>query len=318
MENETGVVTKDSGSTNASAVISSASKITISGSAGSLASACECGGGTRTPPSYVYSIGNIKPISPSLSLQKALDWKVGATGTNLPDYALLYAVLSQGENVGLTRQMCWVMQTGTHAPTGPADTYLIVPRSYQELFNMVDGIKPDQETANRRYDVVIGPRGPIAPPQMCNGLQLPLVVCNQIYTFTFSEFVSAVALKTQVSPDDVGSMFFELLQLADNAGETDEHRALNYIALRYPDIYILAASMLRRGPGSSFAVNGIYTLQEIIARPAPVQGARRIVEIIFRYMERQRQDVVSWYCEVDTTGQFPFLVRPLSRYYPRP
>ena len=31
------------------------------------------------------------------------------------------------------------------------------------------------------------------------------------------------------------------MQMTDNAGATDEHRALNYLAMRYPAIYAKAA-----------------------------------------------------------------------------
>ena len=33
------------------------------------------------------------------------------------------------------------------------------------------------------------------------------------------------------------SIFNHIIQIADNAGATDEHRALNYLAVRYDEIY---------------------------------------------------------------------------------
>ncbi len=39
-----------------------------------------------------------------------------------------------------------------------------------------------------------------------------------------------------------------IMQMADNAGATDEHRALNYLALRYPD---LSAENIQEIPGST-------------------------------------------------------------------
>ena len=36
------------------------------------------------------------------------------------------------------------------------------------------------------------------------------------------------------------------MQLTDNAGASDEHRALNYLAMRYPDIYARAAEAFKR------------------------------------------------------------------------
>jgi PatG C-terminal len=281
---------------------------------------CGCGGaeGNSKSPQYVYVIGNLRPAYPSISVEKAFQWAVGAQGVNSADYTLQYQVMREAANIAVSKQVCWVMQVGRNANTGSADTYLVAPRSYSELYNMIGSIQPDQEQASRRYDVVIGPRGPIAPPEMCNGLQLPMLVCNQIYSFTFDEFVAAVVAKTAVAVEDIGSMFYQLMQLADNAGETDEHRALNYVTLRYPEIYVMAANMAGRGSGPYLIPGSIFTLQSIVAKLAPVQGARRIVDIVFHYTERQSNDSAYWYTEVDTTGQFPFLVRPLSRYYPHP
>jgi hypothetical protein len=36
-------------------------------------------------------------------------------------------------------------------------------------------------------------------------------------------------------------LFDRIMQMADNAGATNEHRALSYLAMRYPAIYAIAA-----------------------------------------------------------------------------
>jgi hypothetical protein len=38
-------------------------------------------------------------------------------------------------------------------------------------------------------DVVIGMRGSIAPPEFCNGLMLPIVAFDQIYSFDRSALI---------------------------------------------------------------------------------------------------------------------------------
>ena len=43
------------------------------------------------------------------------------------------------------------------------------------------------------------------------------------------------------------------MQLTDNAGATDEHRALNYLAMRYPAIYAKAAEKF----GADFSLTGV-------------------------------------------------------------
>ena len=59
--------------------------------------------------------------------------------------------------------------------------------------------------------------------------------------------------------------------MTDNAGATDEHRALNYLAMRYPGIYAKAAEEFAR----DFFADGAYVL------PSPLSGTRKIVEVIF-------------------------------------
>jgi len=63
------------------------------------------------------------------------------------------------------------------------------------------------------------------------------------------------------------------MQLTDNAGATDEHRALNYLAMRYPAIYAKAAEEFARDS----SLSGVET------RPSPLSATRKIIEVIFAY-----------------------------------
>ena len=40
-------------------------------------------------------------------------------------------------------------------------------------------------------DVVVGLKGPIAPPEMCNGLMVPIVAFDQIYSFDRDSLIKA-------------------------------------------------------------------------------------------------------------------------------
>jgi hypothetical protein len=95
--------------------------------------------------------------------------------------------------------------------------------------------------------------------------------------------------------------------LADNAGATDEHRALNYLAVRYPAIYAQATE--------SFALNRSLTSVEV--RPSRLSGTRRIVQVIFTYTDRQTDVVDRYFCRVDVTEEFPFLFSKLAPFYDR-
>ena len=279
---------------------------------------------TNMSASYVYAIGRLRPAFPSASIEQefyqAVTRPAQSNGAGqVPDDALVYSILSLGQNLYIAREICWVLQIDGADQVGFVDAYVVLPRTYVELYNMVLTLEPI--SGQKRYDVIIGPRGPIATPDMCGGLQLPTVLCNQIYSFTFEQFVqqmlNALNPPSNISRDVISSMFKEMLNVADNAGETDEHRAINYITLRYPQVYRMAGDMLNVN-GGAVRPGESYTFTGIEAKPASVQGVRKIVDVIFRYRSRSTGEIVHSFCGVDVTGQFPFLVRPMSRYYPHP
>ena len=95
--------------------------------------------------------------------------------------------------------------------------------------------------------------------------------------------------------------------MADNAGATDEHRALNYLAVRYPAVYATSAE--------AFGRNASLTAIEV--RPSPLSGVRRIVDVIFSFANRQTDVMEKSFTRVDVTEEFPFLVSKMSPYYDR-
>ena len=95
--------------------------------------------------------------------------------------------------------------------------------------------------------------------------------------------------------------------MTDNAGATDDHRALNYLAMRYPGIYAKAAEEFAR----DFSPSGVEV------HPSPLSGTRNIVEVIFSYTNRNTDFTEKYFVRVDVTEEFPFLVTKLSPYYDR-
>lgn len=84
------------------------------------------------------------------------------------------------------------------------------------------------------------------------------------------------------------------MQLNDNCGNTDKHRALNYLAMRYPAIYATAAEEFAR----DFSLTGVEV------RPSPLSGTRNILEVIFSYTDR-KTDLTEKFCvRVDVPRSF--------------
>jgi hypothetical protein len=156
---------------------------------------------------------------------------------------------------------------------------------------------------------VVGMRGPLAPPEMCNGLVVPMVVFDQIYSFDREALIKAIPRPKEVTAAAFGpaaeQVFDRIMQMTDNAGATDEHRALNYLVMRYPAIYAKAAEEFAR----DFSLSGVEV------RPSPLGGTRRLVDCVFGYTNRNTDFTEKFLVRVDVTEEFPFLVTKLSPYY---
>lgn len=274
---------------------------------------CGCGGGgNKGSLGYIFAIGRIYPAFPSQSIQEEFNYAYQEFKAEGPPNALFYQVLSQGQNLYIAQEMCWIVQIQG------VDTYIAKPRSDVELYELIASLAP-VNAGELKFNVIIGPRGPVASPEMCNGLQLPTVICNLSYDFTFSQFVNnMVAAIPNIPQNVVENMLQQMLQITDNAGETDVHRAINYLTIRSTDIYYMAWQMQNPNPPAPYPP-GIYFLQGISSRPANVQGNRVIVDVIFEYMARDTYEIAYWYVKVDVTGEFPFLAsKQIARYYPAP
>ena len=259
--------------------------------------------GTETV-SYVYAIGRIEARFPNLAADKEFAQVTGRTDTaGKTDQQTFHAVLSQRENRYLVRQLCWVMSIQG------LDTYLLRPRDPADIDLLVETIRPAPNPNN--IDVVIGLRGPIAPPEMCNGLMVPIVGFDQIYSLDQPTLIQAIPRPEQITAEQFGpaaeELFNRIMQLTDNAGATDEHRALNYLAMRYPRIYARAAE--------EFALD--FSLTGVEVRPSSLSGTRNIVDVIFAYTNRNTDFTEKFFVRCDVSEEFPFLVKNLSPYYDR-
>lgn len=257
-----------------------------------------------TAPAYVYALGRVEPRFPSLAVEKEFAQATGRAETaGNTDRQALHQVLSQPENRYLARQLCFVLTIEG------LETYLLQPRDPVDFSLLVDAIRPAPSPMD--IDVVIGLRGPIAPPELCNGLMVPIVVFDQIYSFDRDSLIKSIPRPQGVSarqfePAAV-ELFERLVQLADNAGATDEHRAVNYVAVRYPEIYARAADAF----AGDFSLTGVEVL------PSRLTGVRKIVDVIFSFTNRNTDFTEKYFLRADVTEQFPFLVTKLSPYYDR-
>jgi PatG C-terminal len=254
--------------------------------------------------SFIFALGRVEARFPSLAVEKEFAQSTGRAQTaGLTDRQVLHQVLSERQNRYLVRHVCWVLTIEA------LETYILLPRDPSDFDRLVEAVRANPRPAD--IDLVVGVRGPMAPPEACNGLIVPLVVFDQIYSFDMDALVASIPKPERMTDEAfrpaAEELFSRIMQLADNAGATDEHRALNYLAVRYPPIYATAVDR--------FAEN--CSLSGVDVRRSRLSGVRRIVDVIFSYSNRATDVTEKYFVRVDVTEEFPFLVTKLSPYYER-
>jgi len=252
----------------------------------------------------VYALGRIEARFPRLSVEKEFAQVLGRGETKgKTDTETFHAVLSKSENRYLARQLCWVMTIEG------LETYILTTRASMDIDLLVDSLRASPDRMD--VDVIIGVKGPVAPSDVCNGLMLPIVACDQIYSFDRDTLLKAIPRPKGTTDDEFGKttrdVFEQILQAADNAGATDEHRALNYAAVRFPGFYSKTFEKFAAGFG----------LTAINVRPSRLATTRKIVDVVFSYTNRQTWVTEQWFARFDVTEEFPFLVSPLAQYFER-
>ncbi len=257
---------------------------------------------------YVYTLGRVMVRFPSVGIEKEFAQATARAGKEtigFTDQKALHKILSNKENRYLVHKLCWVLTIEG------IDTYILQPRDPADFDALVEAIRPAPSPMD--IDVVIGVKGLIAPLEMCNGLMVPVVGFDQMYSFDRDSLLEALKAKRSetISEEEftgaAEELFDRIMQLADNAGATDEHRALNYLVVRYDAIYAKAAEM----HGKNFSLTGVEV------RPSTLSGVRKIVDVIFSYTQRETDFTEKFFVRVDVTEEFPFLVTKMSPYYDR-
>jgi hypothetical protein len=267
---------------------------------------CSCGSQTGkmpSPPSYVYALGQITHRFPNRSVEAEFYQATSGSTSDTSGITMgemVYKSLAESANRYLARQSCYTFKIGG------IETYILMPRDVSDLDKFVQALNPAAGLGD--IDLIIGRRGPIATAEMCNGLLVPIVIVDQIYSFDRDTLIKAIPKPKGETEDRFKKTAEEFLnnimQITDNAGATDEHRAINYLAVRYDKIYNTTQSLQ----------NENYSFTNIDVKPSALSGTRKILEVIFSYENRASRAVQKFFARVDVTELFPFLVSPLQQY----
>ena len=166
---------------------------------------CPTCGAQPSPPagtvSLVFAIGRIEPQFPRLSIEKEFAQATSRANTaGLTDSAVLRKVLSQRENRYLARHLCWLMTING------VESYVAAPADAGDVDLLIESLRPRPEPTD--LDVLIGVQTEIAPPEMCNGLRLPIVVFDQLYSFDRASLLSSWLRGLSVETTQIHSPVF--------------------------------------------------------------------------------------------------------------
>ncbi|MBF0539407.1 MAG: hypothetical protein HQL03_14260 [Nitrospirae bacterium] len=260
-----------------------------------------CGAGTcRKKP--IYALGSVDVRFPNLGIEREFNYLASKIGTGiLTREDIRYHVLR--EHPHLSSEVCWVMQVEG------IDTYILTPSEPSSLDDLIESVSPDVRQ-EKDCDVIIGSKGPIASAQACNGLTVPIVTVDSIYYFDLPSFVKGIPLRKEAANQEdfdrlaIYMIRDKVMQMADNIGEMDEHRAINYLVVRYDGIYKLLYDMSHES-----------ILEEISVLQSKLSPVRKILNIIFTFIHKKAGYKEKYYASVDVTDKYPFLRRKVTPYY---
>lgn len=256
---------------------------------------------------YVYALGELALDLPTPGIRREFarvaEQQLGVQDL---DEATIRALIARPENRYLARMACWVL-----AREG-VPVFLVRPRNPEALDLLIESLHPEPAIEST-LALVIGVQGEVDPQDVCGALQVPVVYFDQIESVIREELLEAARARLGLL-GDIGARYLiqvrgvleRILRLAGDGYSLDAYRALSYLAVRYPEIYLRAVEAFERG----------YELTDVQPRPAVLENGRKIVDLIFVYTNPETGDVKQAFARVDVTEEYPFLVAGLAPYPP--
>lgn len=183
--------------------------------------------------------------------------------------------------------------------------YLLIPSNRSVREAIFDGLEHAEDP--HRWALVIGRRGNIAPPTMTGGILAPLVMCDLVYNFHFDEWADALHATLAPALDarkldsaafrrTTRNLFARLTTSTESLGVGDTQRALNYVLMQHPGPFLAAAERSKN-----------EILDRIETRHLGDMGARKIVAVIFTFVDRTTGVSERLFVRVDVTEEWPFI-----------
>jgi hypothetical protein len=248
---------------------------------------------------YVYAIGRLDIRFPSLAIEREYQQRERALHDlpQHPRHARIVAVLQRNPHLAL--------RVGYVFLVGGTPTFALAPSSGSLKESLFKALTQSHEAEH--YCCVIGRVGGFTNPASYGGLLLSLVAVDQLYPFSSAEWAEGLgdSAKAALQARKIEatqfrsvsqSIFREIIGMPENMGITDGHRALNYLLLQHPGMFLAASERPN------------HVLDRIETRVIQAAGGRKHVAVILSFLERSTNVPERLYCSVDVTEEWPFVV----------
>jgi len=241
----------------------------------------------------VYAIGTVGTRCLTEGVEHELRQALGGDDPmDLRHVGKLRTALTSAENRYLTRELSWVLTIDG------IDSYVLQPSDPSDLVTLPEAIRPDLRAYG--VDAVLGRIvGPAQGDPAHAQAPLPMLIFDQLHSFDADTFARSLREATSVAgidPTFVADMLRTLTGIS-GPGLTGEHRALNYLVVRYPKLYQLAFEKAQGG----------LDLRAVQFQQAPATGGRTVVVVLLSFQASVDSRVEKWSVRVDVTDKFPFL-----------
>lgn len=297
-------------------------------SCGGAGGQCSCGHG-EPATRFIYVLGTVDIRFPDPSIAEELQTVAQTAnveqGADEPLRHWYHRVLSLQSPDGslaaryVARQLCWILKVEGQI------AYQLSLRDLADLPDLISCLgraEPEDQYHHDDLDLIIGTSS-LVPAEPYQGIVCPVLGVDQLVTFRKETLVDwcktpsspgtkvsskrkAAQSKLEAPGPDPSKLFRMLVQSADNLGDRDEWRALNYLAVRYKRIYEIYAAMADD-----------YDLDSVKVGTSRLSRGKHIVDPIFAFRNKQTGVVQKFFVRVDVGHLFPMIVSHVAEYFDR-
>jgi hypothetical protein len=261
---------------------------------------------SQVTENYVYAVGVLKPVFPNKGLQEAFYSAARTLKVSEHDY---YSVLSYIDPANHFRPYLYIAEQIEWVLTiHDIDSYILLPRAKAELLCFIDGLKPAENSLLTVQSTAIGV---LVDGVTSQALSLPKVICNHLFSQTLDSLHEALKSETGVTTSVIQDVL-KGLEYQPNNGRGNFSRAKNYLAYRYPEIYLTTHALKNVSNANEVG----FFLNDVKASYSDLASPHVIVDLIFNYKSKSSKREKYYHCSVDVTHQFPFVNAPLQAYMP--